>query len=726
MQRRFERRLILGWWAESALYLLFALLPAAGALVLAARGQDGLERYRFDIMAGRAAVAAAAPMVDAYCRDVAGRLAQAPRPEKCAPPAADSSPPRSSAAVMNAFAERLNLRYQALDGTLAGLTQSGVDWRVVSEGYAIDPDDATLKARLKEAETELDRVKEEAQSSTTLSRRFDRSALHKAVETERDAYAVAAKRPDWKAAGQALLRWASLIDGNGDAAAAKTVAYMLNAERLSERARQAQALVRHGGLLWLGWAGWLWLATQIGRRRVRPLATASLLLTAAVALAGAEQHWLDVRLPEAAYWIAGALAGLAALLDLLAAARGWSWADALPRRRAASPWLLPGWLLFVGIGWLLLADLSLHFHPRLRFLLVEHFAGVWGAVLLLGLMPLVASPLLGALAWLFGRAGAPSPAGRTFGIALLILLPGGAWLATGELGHLAQYHTGEAFKAVAVLYAAWFLLVRAPLLKGGGLTGDLAGRMSAVLPAGLALLAIAASFWISRDLGPLLVLLVCVLIWAGAFFGLRLMIAAFALAFGFLFLAGDFVSPVVAERVRSAFDPFSSKTDDLARLLWFQQEAPAAGFGLGNVPWCGYAAPQRCLGLPLQTQSDYTFTALMGLSGAGAWVVAALIGLWAIELMRSRWDTAIDPCALLSGPDALRDGFRAWLAVAFGTMVAVQLGVTVAGNLAWIPLSGLTMPYVSFGSGALVTMTGFFALLADKVVPYVGREHARA
>lgn len=708
---------------EGTLYLLFTVLLTAGALLLVSRGHDGLERYRLDRMAGRAAVAQQS-MVEAYCREVAGWVAQAPRADRCAPLAAESTTPKNAASAMHAFAERLSVRHQALDNAFVALTQAGaVDWRLVSEAYAPEPGDDTLKARLKEAWVELERVKDETLSTAPLARRFDRTALNRAVQTEREHFALAAQRADWKVAGEALLRWARLLDGKGGRPQASSVAYVLNAERNADRARQAEALVRHGWLLWLGWSAWLWLAVKIGRQPVRPLLAFALLVPLALLLAGAEQHWLDVRLPAAVYWCGGALGALAALLDQFAAWRRWSWAEALPPRRAASPWLIPGWLLFVGIGWLLLADLGLHFHVRLRFLLAEHFIGLWGAVLVLGLVPLFASQLSGALAWLLGHAGAPTPGARLLGISLLIALPGLTALSRNEVAGLAQYHTGEVFKAIVVLYAAWFLLMRAPLIRSGALTANLAGWVSTFLPAGLALLAIVACLWITQDLGPLLVVLLCLVIWAGAFLGVRLMLTALAGVFGSIFLAGGLVSPVIAERVQSLLDPFSSRTDDLVRLLWFQQEAPVTGFGLGNVPWCGYVAPERCLGLPLQTQSDYTFTALTGFAGAGAWIVVVAMALWVIVLMRSRWDTPIHPCALLADRDALHEGLRAWVAIAFGTLVAVQLAVTVAGNLAWIPLTGITLPFVSYGTAALLTMTGLFALVADKNVPAAGTQH---
>ncbi len=712
---RLERRTARARWTETALCLLIALALVAGSQLVAKRAGDGLERYRTDQLAGRAAMAAE-PMLEAYCREIGTPLAVA----ACPPPAAGSPRKKPSPAVLNAFAERLVARHQALDGALAMLNRDGVDWRLISEGFAANTDDERLQGRLRQAWAELERDKEEAQEVGLLARRLDRGNLETAVALERGIYAAAVQRGDGSGAAASLLRLTRILDGEGRSPAARTVAQLLTAGHIAERARQAEALVRHGWILWAGWAGWLWLATRLGRRSVRPLPMLALLLTLALALAGAAQHWLDVSLPVAVYWGAGSLAAFVLLFDQWAAARDWAWAERLPRRVAASPWLLPGWLAFVGIGWLLLADLSLNFHPRLRFLVVDHFVGVWTAVLLLGLLPLLAGPALRVLAGLLGRAGAPTPGGRATGFALLALVPAAAWAAASDGLALPQHYTGEAFKAVAVLYAAWFLLLRAPLLRAGALTADLRSALAAGLPAGLTLLAVAAAFVITRDLGPLLVLLLCVLIWSGAFVGWRMMAAGLALALGGLFVAGGLFSPIVAERVRSVADPFTSQTDDLARLLWFHQEVPATGFGLGQVPWCGYGSGERCVGLPLQTQSDYTFTALFGVAGDGAWLVVALMGLWAVALMRSRWGTAVHPSALLASPKAYQEGLRAWLAVTFGTLVIVQLASTVAGNLAWLPLSGITVPFVSFGSAALLTMTAFLALLAEKTVATTG------
>ena len=43
-----------------------------------------------------------------------------------------------------------------------------------------------------------------------------------------------------------------------------------------------------------------------------------------------------------------------------------------------------------------------------------------------------------------------------------------------------------------------------------------------------------------------------------------------------------------------------------------------------------------------------------------------------------------------------------WLCVAWVVLALCQLAVTVAGNLAVIPLTGVTFPFVSFGMTSLL------------------------
>jgi cell division protein FtsW (lipid II flippase) len=58
-----------------------------------------------------------------------------------------------------------------------------------------------------------------------------------------------------------------------------------------------------------------------------------------------------------------------------------------------------------------------------------------------------------------------------------------------------------------------------------------------------------------------------------------------------------------------------------------------------------------------------------------------------------------------------------WIAVAWVVLTSCQLAVTVAGNLAVLPLTGVTFPFVSFGMTSLLVNTAFLALCLNVDLP---------
>ena len=147
---------------------------------------------------------------------------------------------------------------------------------------------------------------------------------------------------------------------------------------------------------------------------------------------------------------------------------------------------------------------------------------------------------------------------------------------------------------------------------------------------------------------------------------------------------------VAAGGSRTLAAPLASVNDQLALVTWFQQAAPPHGFGPGAVPWCGFARRTSCPGVPAQIQSDYTFTALVGVFGwAGAW--ASTLGVRAVAASRDPPSRRVD--ARRAAPRARRrrgssTTTRRWSAgscVAWVVLTLCQLGVTVAGNLAVHP-----------------------------------------
>ena len=172
-----------------------------------------------------------------------------------------------------------------------------------------------------------------------------------------------------------------------------------------------------------------------------------------------------------------------------------------------------------------------------------------------------------------------------------------------------------------------------------------------------------------------------------------------------LFQVGS-LDEVAAARLENVAAPLASANDQLALVTWFQRAAPAAGFGPGAVPWCGYGAAGTCAGLPAQIQSDYTFTALVGEFGTtAAWAITLGCALW-LHLIISRHGKATsgEPRFVRRGRRMVNDdqAFLSWLCVMWVVLTLCQLAVTVAGNLAVIPLTGVTFPFVSFGMTSIV------------------------
>ena len=65
--------------------------------------------------------------------------------------------------------------------------------------------------------------------------------------------------------------------------------------------------------------------------------------------------------------------------------------------------------------------------------------------------------------------------------------------------------------------------------------------------------------------------------------------------------------------------------------------------------------------------------------------------------------------------------FVSWLCVTWVVLALCQLAVTVAGNLAVIPLTGVTFPFVSFGMTSLVVNMAMLGLAINVNVPARGR-----
>ncbi len=408
-----------------------------------------------------------------------------------------------------------------------------------------------------------------------------------------------------------------------------------------------------------------------------------------------------------------------------------------------------GLVLATGLGWLLLFDLSAHAHRTNRYLALYHQGHLWLGLLVFSLLLFLRRPLAHGLAWSLSIAGeAARAASQRLGAA-------GAAGAIGLLAALAVLGFGFAFanlrqltselgRVWLIVGAAWFFFLRA---------GPLAERLARSGPAGIAFwryvwpLALVVGVLIgamvlTRDMGPLLIagyasgafLAASVAMWWHLRSGQRwtafvLAVVLFGLWIGgvtwALFALGS-VDGVAAERLESLAAPFASGNDQLALVTWFQRAAPAQGFGLGAAPWCGYAIAGRCGGVPAQIHSDYTFTAIVGVFGAAAaWAAALGCALWLHRLIRHHGRvTRGEPRLVARAGQLAHDGqaLLSWIAVAWVVMALCQLAVTVAGNLAVLPLTGVTFPFVSFGMTSLLVNLAFLALVVQLDLPARARD----
>ena len=446
----------------------------------------------------------------------------------------------------------------------------------------------------------------------------------------------------------------------------------------------------------------------------------------------------DAALPYA--MPAGFVMAMLAFAALLLVASPW-----LARRSPgassapASAVAYPGLVAATGIGWLVLLDLSANGIAANRYLALYHQGHLWLAMAVFSVVAVWRRPLVRSLAWTLSLLdGAASRTAARLGTVaatlLLATLAAVGVLAFALLLANTRQLTSEIGRLWLVVGAAWFFFLRGtPLTERLARSGSSLVSLARYVAPLLFVVGVLAGMMVAtRDMGPLLVagygagafVAASAAMWryqrggsAGSAY--LIAIAAFA-AWIVAMTAGLYrfgaLDPVTAARLENVAVPLASANDQVALVTWFQRAAPALGFGPGAVPWCGYGAAGTCSGVPAQIQSDYTFTALVGVFGAaGAWLITLAITLWLWSIVRAHGNATRGEPRLVRVGGRLRNdeqAFASWIAVAWVVLTLCQLAVTVAGNLAVIPLTGVTFPFVSFGMTSLVVNAAMLALAA--------------
>ena len=264
------------------------------------------------------------------------------------------------------------------------------------------------------------------------------------------------------------------------------------------------------------------------------------------------------------------------------------------------------------------------------------------------------------------------------------------WIGLGPL----SFQPGEIAKlCLAVFFAGYLVQTRDALSLVGrrvlGLSLPRARDLGPIIVAWLASLGVLV---FERDLGSSLL-----------FFGLFVAMLYVAterkswIAIGLaLFVAGSYLAYLMFDHVQSRvllwLHPFSQKALDISSQLVLGL------FGMANGGLLGTGLGRGRPDLTPYAESDYivpSFGEELGLFGLFALLVLYLV------LVERGLRTAL----------GVRDGFGKLLATGLAFTVALQCFVVVGGVTRVIPLTGLTMPFLSYGGSSLVANWAIIGLL---------------
>ena len=529
-------------------------------------------------------------------------------------------------------------------------------------------------------------------------------------------------------------------------AGAEIVARARTSEVLAAKSKASQELFANAYWIYGLWAATGLFLLQIGRqaqsaRRFIPLAG---IVWAAVGwITHVHVEWVSDRASHTSQLLALGIrwpdffqvAAAAAVILLLAGFVLHGRKARLERQTPSSRLAYAGFVLFVGLGWWLSLDLSATGHAANRFHALYQQVYVFASFVLLTMLAPLRLKLADRLSQWLGQFLLLT---RLRGTGLRrYLRPWVLYGATAALVLLAAavthqkqtQFTSELFRLWLILGASWFFFIRgesALSLPAGGIKGALSA-LAFVSPLFFVLGVPLLGLVLTDDFGPLFVIVYAAAIFIGTAFAFAFFDRAgyrpwFAGSVGVL-VAGLWVylmtfalyslpAPLarIAERLASVRNPFSSTNDQMAIITWFQESTPAQGYGFAGVPWCGELGGATCRGVPKQIQSDYVFTALSGVYGkAAALGLVALLAIWLVRVVIHHGRASLGVVSVDS-PAQTQQAWLSWIAVCWVGLTLAQLAITVAGNLGWLPLTGITFPFASFGAWSLLANTFFLAL----------------
>lgn len=352
--------------------------------------------------------------------------------------------------------------------------------------------------------------------------------------------------------------------------------------------------------------------------------------------------------------------------------------------QGADPLVLPTASLLHGLGYVMIARLS------------DRWAGLQATWSLVGVSAFVVTLLVLQRPGDLRRYQFTSLA-LGLGLLLLPLVPGvgftsgGAriWVSVGAI----NFQPGEFAKILLAIFFAAYLAERRELIAGGRRT-----VLGVSIPEGRHLAPILVAWAVSvvvmvgeRDLGSSLMFftLFVVMLWV-ATERIGFLVAGLT-----LFSAGAFVAYRLFDHVQTRVDIWLHPWDQYTGSGY----QPIQGlFALANGGFGGTGLGLGDPGAIPAAHNDFIFAALgeeLGLLGSTAILAAFVL------LVGAGMRTALR---------AQRD-FEKLLAIGLTTIVAVQTFIIVGGVLRVVPLTGVTLPFMSYGGSSLVANYVLLAII---------------
>ena len=277
-------------------------------------------------------------------------------------------------------------------------------------------------------------------------------------------------------------------------------------------------------------------------------------------------------------------------------------------------------------------------------------------------------------------------------------------ILTLDLGPVS-WQPSELLKVILVIFFAGYLAENRVLLADARV--HVAGRLTLppapyLLPAALMLALALGIVVIQRDLGAALlffsVFLCLFYLASGSKVDVLLGIALFLLGFAVLAL----VFATVRERVATWLDPWADPLGTGYQTIQ-ALHAFARGGLLGTGLGAGLPAVAGQLPIPA-VHTDFPLAALgeeLGMTG-----VVAILGCYLVIVSRGLRIAA-----------GAADDVRALLAAGLALVIGVQAVIIAAGNLKLIPLTGITLPFISYGGSSLLVnglVVGLLLAFSDR------------